>query len=187
MFDEEHGSSARIILSRQASISVVGQGYVGLNVACAAAEEGFFTTGFDINPTLISQLQAGVLSVPGVADKTFRTGIGSRRLQFTSEPSSLSKADIVLIGVPTPVRDHSPDLSFVEGASNRSRHISPPEDSSSSSRRRTPGPPRTSFSRCWSPPVFEPEATSCSPTRPNASTRATPSTAPQHAEDRRRA
>ena len=116
----------RIILSRQASISVVGQGYVGLNVACAAAEEGFFTTGFDINPTLISQLQAGVLSVAGVADKTFRTGISSRRLQFTSEPSSLSKADIVLIAVPTPVRDHTPDLSFVEGACKQvAAHLSP--------------------------------------------------------------
>src|SRR5207344_3028783 len=50
------------------------------------------------------------------ADQAFRAGIGSRRLQFTSEPGALSKADIVLIAVPTPVRDHTPDLSYVEGA-----------------------------------------------------------------------
>ena len=163
----------RIILSRQASISVVGQGYVGLNVACAAAEEGFFTTGFDINPTLISQLQAGVLSVPGVADKTFRTEIGSRRLQFTSEPSSLSKADIVLIAVPTPVRDHTPDLSFVEGACKQvAAHLSPGRlvilESTT-----YPGRAMNSFDRCSRPTDFNQEETSFLRIRPNASIRAT--------------
>lgn len=116
----------RIILSRQASVAVVGQGYVGLNVACAAAEEGFVTTGFDIDPTRISSLQIGVLSVPGVADQAFQAGIASGRMTFSSEPSTIADADIVLIAVPTPVRDHTPDLSHVETACREvARYLAP--------------------------------------------------------------
>src|SRR5918996_1793711 len=40
----------RKILARHARVAVVGQGYVGLSVACAAAEAGFQVTGIDLDP-----------------------------------------------------------------------------------------------------------------------------------------
>ena len=106
----------RVILSRQASVAVLGQGYAGLSVACATAEEGFPVTGIDVDEARIDQLQRGVLSVPGVAEEMFRSGIGSRRLRFSATPEAVKDADIILIAVPTPVRNDTPDLSFVERA-----------------------------------------------------------------------
>src|SRR5437870_497833 len=106
----------RRILSRSAKIAVVGQGYVGLSLACAAAEAGFTVAGIDVDPSRVDDLQAGVLAVPGVHEPSFRAGVASGRLSFDTQHESIAESDIVLICVPTPVRDHTPDLSLVEGA-----------------------------------------------------------------------
>jgi UDP-N-acetyl-D-glucosamine dehydrogenase len=106
----------RKILSRRASIAVVGQGYVGLSVACAAVTEGFSVIGIDFDETRVATLGQGILSVPGVAEQVFRAGIGTGRLGFSSSHEPLRDADIILIAVPTPLRDQAPDLSFVKRA-----------------------------------------------------------------------
>lgn len=106
----------RRILSRAAKVGVVGQGYVGLSVACAAADEGFEVFGFDTDPGRIQDLSDGTLSVPGVPDTLFRSGIATGRLAFAADPSPIAECDVILICVPTPVNDHTPDLSFVRAA-----------------------------------------------------------------------
>ena len=45
----------RRILSREAPIAVLGQGYVGLNVACAAAQAGFPVVGIDVSEGRINE------------------------------------------------------------------------------------------------------------------------------------
>ncbi len=107
-------SLRRRILDRAASVCVLGQGYVGVSLACAAADAGFSVTGIDVDEDRTDELRRGVLSVPGVPEDLFRAGIGA--IRFTTETSALSEGDIVLICVPTPVRDHAPDLSHIEGA-----------------------------------------------------------------------
>jgi UDP-N-acetyl-D-glucosamine dehydrogenase len=98
---------------RRASIVVLGQGYVGLSLACAAAERGFTIAGVDIDGDRVAELSAGVLGVPGVNDRAFSTGVHSGLLHFTSNPDAIASADVVVICVPTPLTDHVPDLSFV--------------------------------------------------------------------------
>ncbi|MDQ3956729.1 MAG: nucleotide sugar dehydrogenase [Actinomycetota bacterium] len=116
----------RKILSRTASVGVVGQGYVGLSLACAAAEAGFHVVGIDVDEERIADLTAGRLSVPGVHESTFQTGLASGRLTFATTSALLEDVDIVAICVPTPLRDHSPDLSYVEGACTHvAKHLSP--------------------------------------------------------------
>jgi nucleotide sugar dehydrogenase len=116
----------RAILSRNASIAVVGQGYVGLSVACAAAESGFRVSGVDVDPERVADLRYGRLSVPGVSEDLFQSGVGSQRLRFVSDASSIGEADIILVAVPTPLRDHTPDLSHVESAcSDVATHMKP--------------------------------------------------------------
>jgi UDP-N-acetyl-D-glucosamine dehydrogenase len=106
----------RRILARSARVGVVGQGYVGVSLACAAAEAGFEVFGIDIDPERIEDLRAGVLSVPAVREETFRSGVSTGRISFASTPEPLGQCDIILVCVPTPVRDHNPDLTYVERA-----------------------------------------------------------------------
>jgi UDP-N-acetyl-D-glucosamine dehydrogenase len=94
----------------------VGQGYVGLSLACAAADAGFPVTAVDVHRERIEELLQGKLSVPGVNEGLFEAGISSARIEFTADTDRLEKADVVLICVPTPLRDGSPDLSYVEQA-----------------------------------------------------------------------
>lgn len=107
----------RHILARRARVAVVGQGYVGVSLACAASEAGFSVIGVDTDAGRIRDLARGVNSVPGVNDELFRAGVDAGNVTFTTESSAIEGAEVVLICVPTPVRDHTPDLSFVEQAS----------------------------------------------------------------------
>ena len=106
----------RRLLNRDARVAVLGQGYVGLSLACAAAEAGFEVVGVDVDADRVDALAAGTLAVPGVDEATFRGGVDSGRLRFTADAAALAAADVVCICVPTPVRDHTPDLSYVEQA-----------------------------------------------------------------------
>ena len=106
----------RSILSRDATVAIVGQGYVGLSLACVAAEAGFDVLGFDVDESRVSDLQAGILSVPGVTDHSFRSATATGRMSFSADPETLAQREVVAICVPTPVRDHQPDLSYVEAA-----------------------------------------------------------------------
>jgi UDP-N-acetyl-D-glucosamine dehydrogenase len=106
----------RRILSRHARVAVVGQGYVGLSLASAAADADFDVVGIDVNERRIGDLVEGVLSVPGVAESSFRNALATGRLSFTTEAAAMGEADVICICVPTPAQDHSPDLTFVEAA-----------------------------------------------------------------------
>jgi UDP-N-acetyl-D-glucosamine dehydrogenase len=106
----------RRILAREAHVAVVGQGYVGLSLACAAAEAGFAVSGIDVDANRISALAAGELCVPGVDEGAFQRGLARDRLRFATDSEALAASDVICICVPTPVRDHTPDLSYVERA-----------------------------------------------------------------------
>jgi UDP-N-acetyl-D-glucosamine dehydrogenase len=108
-------SSALInrIVHRTASVCVIGQGYVGLSVASAAAAAGMDVVGVDLDAERVKGLARGRLVVPGVMESVFAQAYGSGRIRFSTEPVA---ADITLICVPTPILDHRPDLSAIEAA-----------------------------------------------------------------------
>jgi nucleotide sugar dehydrogenase len=110
-------SLRRRIVSRRATVAVVGQGYVGLSLACGASEAGFKVIGIDVDAGRIADLARGVLTVPGVSADLFRAGMDAGNASFSTDTEAIRGSDVVLICVPTPVRDHTPDLSFVEQAS----------------------------------------------------------------------
>ena len=47
------------IRTREATVAIIGLGYVGLPLAVAFAEAGFHVTGIDIDPKRVSSLNAG--------------------------------------------------------------------------------------------------------------------------------
>ncbi|ALS76415.1 GDP-mannose dehydrogenase [Planococcus rifietoensis] len=88
-------------------IGVVGLGYVGLPVAVAFGEKHQII-GFDINSNRISTLKSGTDYTNEVTDEELK----NVNIEFTSNPSSLSKTDFIIVAVPTPINEHNqPDLN----------------------------------------------------------------------------
>ena len=109
-------SLRRRILDRDARVGILGQGYVGVSLASAAADAGFSVVGYDVDAARVDALGRAVLAVPGVDEDLFRQGIGSDRVSFTSDARALRPCEVVLICVPTPLRNHAPDLTHIEDA-----------------------------------------------------------------------
>ena len=99
-----------------AHVCVIGQGYVGLTLAAAAATEGFTVVGCDVDGERVAALSRGEQVVPGVDDLLFASAMASGRLGFTTRTEGVQTADVVVICVPTPVTEHRPDLSMVQAA-----------------------------------------------------------------------
>lgn len=102
--------------NKNATIAVVGLGYVGLPLAIRAASRGFSVIGFDIDEVKVAQLmrrEANFLDAQEA--QAFKE---AQKLTITAKAADLSVADIYIVCVPTPVRDdHSPDLRPLQGAS----------------------------------------------------------------------
>jgi UDP-N-acetyl-D-glucosamine dehydrogenase len=101
-------------------VAVIGQGYVGLNIAIGAAGVGHEVLGIDTDPLLISKLSDGLTSVPGIPHEKIIDLIQSRNYQPTVNYEELSTCSIVIIAVPTPLdKSRKPDLRFLESASEK--------------------------------------------------------------------
>lgn len=99
-------------------LAIVGQGYVGLPLAQEACRAGFATTGFELNPRTVEQLNAGRSHVDDLSDEDIRQML-DRGYAASSDPSSLADADVVVICVPTPLAadGSSPEMGPVIAAS----------------------------------------------------------------------
>src|SRR5436309_10138814 len=98
----------------EASIAVIGLGYVGLPLAIAFGKRRP-TTGFDIDPRRIEELRRG-------HDRTLENSAQElaevRQLAYSSDAAELSAADVFVVTVPTPIDDFKrSDLRPIEGAS----------------------------------------------------------------------
>lgn len=108
----------------KAIVCIVGLGYVGLPLAEAFAKS-LKVIGFDIEAQKINKLKSqqwvisGQHSVANPSDSLLPTpdsGL-STNLIFTTNPKEISKADFIIICVPTPVtKFKEPDLSHVKSA-----------------------------------------------------------------------
>jgi UDP-N-acetyl-D-glucosamine dehydrogenase len=91
--------------SHDATIGIIGLGYVGLPLADAICRRGLRVIGFDIDAAKIELLRAG---------RSYIQHIEDGRFQPTADFARLAEVDAILICVPTPLDIHrEPDLSFV--------------------------------------------------------------------------
>jgi nucleotide sugar dehydrogenase len=114
---ETPGALVSKLRGRQASVAIIGCGYVGLPLAVAAVDAGFAVIGFDVDATKISRLRTRHSTVNDVSDDALSKAIESERLRFVSNTDALGSPDVTVIAVPTPLRDGVPDLSAVAAAS----------------------------------------------------------------------
>jgi UDP-N-acetyl-D-glucosamine dehydrogenase len=98
-------------------VAVVGQGYVGLPIALAAAKNGYFVFGVDTNISKIENLANGISHIEGVDSTDLMILVSNKSYTPTTDFSKICDVDIILICVPTPLDSNSnPDLSFLLAA-----------------------------------------------------------------------
>lgn len=98
-------------------VTVVGQGYVGLPLAIAAAHAGHFVYGLDSNESKIATLSSGKTIIEDLTDDVIKKSIDSKLFLPTIDQSVISSSELILICVPTPLSDdHKPDLTILISA-----------------------------------------------------------------------
>ena len=124
------------IETRQAVVSIIGLGYVGLPLAVVFAEAGFRVFGIDVDKGRVGSVNRGesyiqdlpsealirlVLDAESPLDEKplLPNGRPCNGLSATTEYSVLHNADIAVICVPTPLnRDRDPDVSYILAAAD---------------------------------------------------------------------
>jgi nucleotide sugar dehydrogenase len=107
------------IRDKEAVVTIVGLGYVGLPTAVAFAEQGFQVIGADLNPDKVELVNQGKATYwEGDLEAPLRRVLETGRLEATTDiEDACGRGDCVLLIVPTPVDEaKQPDLSYVEAA-----------------------------------------------------------------------
>ena len=101
----------------QATIGVVGLGYVGLPLMKRLNEVGFKTIGLDIDQSKIDALTDGEAYIKHLDVDDITDAIKTGKSVVTTDFTQAKKADIIILCVPTPLNKYrEPDLSYVIGS-----------------------------------------------------------------------
>lgn len=99
----------------EATIAIMGMGYVGYPLALATFAKGFTVLAYDVDATKIEKLNAGEPYLKGFKAEPLREMAKSSRFSATGDAKALAKADALIMCVPTPLtKNREPDMSFVE-------------------------------------------------------------------------
>jgi len=102
------------IKDRNATVGVIGLGYVGLPLVINFVKAGFTTYGFDIDSEKIKSLEAGMSYIKHIPAEETKMLSSNGEFHPTTNFSLLKKVDCIIICVPTPLnRYREPDLSYV--------------------------------------------------------------------------
>ena len=98
-------------------VSVVGQGYVGLPLALAAAKMDYSVVGIDTDKRRVDNLQKGISNIEDIDTDELKIFLQNESYVPIGNFISIKDSKIVLICVPTPLsEDGNPDLTFLLNA-----------------------------------------------------------------------
>lgn len=101
-------------ISGKKRIAVVGLGYVGLPLCVALSKVFKGVIGFDVSKKRINELISGI----DITSEVSSEKIKDSNIEFTDNPESLKKANLIIVAVPTPINSHKmPDLDPLINAS----------------------------------------------------------------------
>ena len=105
------------LLAREATLGVIGLGYVGLPLAVEKAKAGFKVYGFDVQKEKVDMVNAGKNYIGDVVNEDLEALVRAGQLVATSNFADAAKCDCVCICVPTPLDAHQqPDISYVRAS-----------------------------------------------------------------------
>lgn len=99
--------------NKNATIGIVGLGYVGLPLMIRYSEVGYKVIGFDIDESKVDFLNSGKSYIEHIHNDYIAKSIKNGFLA-TTDFSKISEIDAIILCVPTPLNKYrEPDLSFV--------------------------------------------------------------------------
>jgi UDP-N-acetyl-D-glucosamine dehydrogenase len=102
------------IRNKEATIGIIGLGYVGLPLLIRFGQAGFPLIGFDIDTRKINSLLHGDSYIKHIPVEPINKFLQQKQLDVTISFERLREADCVLICVPTPLTEKmEPDLRFI--------------------------------------------------------------------------
>jgi UDP-N-acetyl-D-glucosamine dehydrogenase len=100
-------------------LAIIGQGYVGLPLAMAAVDAGWTVIGIDNFEAKVAQINSGKSPVEDISDIQLLTALASGAYRASVDFSSVAKASVITICVPTPLDNkREPDLSLLQSAAS---------------------------------------------------------------------
>ena len=107
------------IQGKEALIGVIGLGYVGLPLVREFTRAGMKVMGFDIDQRKVDSLTAGKSYIQHIPSATVKGMLDSGLFIATSDFDKLSKPDVIIICVPTPLtKQHEPDMTYIESTAH---------------------------------------------------------------------
>ena len=101
------------LLDKDATLAVIGLGYVGLPIALAFARH-IRVIGFDIHSGRVEQMKRGIDPSEELEADAFE----GCDISFTADPADLKAAQFYVVAVPTPINaTNQPDLTPLISAS----------------------------------------------------------------------
>jgi len=121
---DEHAFDTQALIermhAREATVGIIGLGYVGLPLALALVERDFSVVGFDIDEGKITELTAGRSYFSHIDSGRVAGAVASGRFEATGRFERLGEPDAILICVPTPLTSQrEPDLRFVKATARQ--------------------------------------------------------------------
>ncbi len=102
------------INQKEATVGIIGMGYVGLPLAMAFAHQKFPVVGFDVDQKKCDQLMKGSSYIKHIPDSSISHLLESNLFKATSDMQKLQEVDVILICVPTPLNKHrEPNLDYI--------------------------------------------------------------------------
>jgi len=108
------------INSRKAVIGIIGLGYVGLPLAVELAKKGFSVVGLEVDSKKVDSIKKCKSYIGDIESDDISKLVKSNKLTATGDFKAISKVDVVIICVPTPLRkSKDPDVSYIVSATEK--------------------------------------------------------------------
>ncbi|MCA8923339.1 MAG: nucleotide sugar dehydrogenase [Planctomycetes bacterium] len=112
---------------RQATVGVVGLGYVGLPLCAAFGHAGFRVIGFDVDPKKVEKINRGESYIDAVPSADLAELREAGKVEATCDFARAAEVQAIAICVPTPLtKNMDPDTSYIERtAESIGPHLAP--------------------------------------------------------------
>ncbi len=102
------------ISDHDSRVGVIGLGYVGLPLIIEFCLKGFEAIGFEVDKHKTAEINAGRSYIVDVTNENVKKCVDAGKLTATTDFSELTKCDVIIICVPTPLRKtKDPDMSYI--------------------------------------------------------------------------